>query len=201
MRPWIQHTDVQDGIIDVGTVFGIMDIAHSEYWKLQRTSGRRSIGMRRLLMVSSCFVCSILVVRPLVADPESRAVLPAKTAGAVVSPETMQAIYERVKTPFKYGVVLRQDGKKVDCPSVFRHDNRWHMLYIVFDGSGYETHIAVSDDLLHWEQQGQVLSTTPGTWDAVQKAGFVALQDYTWCGDYHVENSPIVIGSATWAAL
>lgn len=145
--------------------------------------------MRRRTLVSLWFICSALVVRPLTAEPESRDVIPAKTAGVAVSPEAMQTIYEQVKTPFKYGVVLRQDGRKVDCPSVFRHDDRWHMLYIVFDGSGYETHIAASDDLLHWEQQGKVLSTTQGTWDAVQKAGFIALQDYTWGGDYHVEKS------------
>ena len=38
-----------------------------------------------------------------------------------IPPDRMQAIYDEVKTPFKYGVVLEPPaGKKVDCPNVFR---------------------------------------------------------------------------------
>jgi hypothetical protein len=51
-----------------------------------------------------------LVFNTLAAEPDSRDVIPTKTSGTAVSPEKMQAIYEQVKTPFKYGVVLRQDG-------------------------------------------------------------------------------------------
>ena len=34
---------------------------------------------------------------------------------ANVPPEVMQTIYQEVKTPYKYGIVLRsEDGKKID---------------------------------------------------------------------------------------
>jgi hypothetical protein len=44
------------------------------------------------------------------------------TAGAAdVPPERMRAIYDEVKTPYKYGTVMPAPaGKKVDCPTVFR---------------------------------------------------------------------------------
>ena len=41
---------------------------------------------------------------------------------AAVDAVTMQSIYDEVKTPFKYGIVLRGDSTNqlVDCPSIFR---------------------------------------------------------------------------------
>lgn len=57
---------------------------------------------------------------------------------------TMQRIYERVETPFKYGIVLRgAEQEKIDCPNVFRHGGKWWMFYIAFGGRGYETRLAV----------------------------------------------------------
>ncbi len=102
----------------------------------------------------------------------------------------MQAVYEAVKTPFKYGVILTRDDstKKVDCPSVFRKGRKWFMTYIVFDGKGYETHLAESRDLLHWEKKGPILSMGDSTaWDGFQKAGYIALQDPTWGGSYKLK--------------
>lgn len=106
-----------------------------------------------------------------------------------VPPEKMQAVYEAVKTPFKYGVILTggDSTKKVDCPSVFRKGKKWFMTYIVFDGKGYETHLAESRDLLHWEKKGPILSMGDSTaWDGYQKAGYIALQDPTWGGSYQL---------------
>ncbi len=107
----------------------------------------------------------------------------------VVSVETMQKVYEEVKTPFKYGVVFQHPDttKLIDSPTIFREDDRWLMTYIVFDGQGYETWLAESNDLLQWESKGKILSFTKDTWDANQKAGYVALVDYDWGGDYGVE--------------
>lgn len=101
----------------------------------------------------------------------------------------MDQIYEEIKTPFKYGLVLipEDSTKMVDSPSVFRVDNLWYMTYIVFDGKGYETWLAVSSDLLHWEKKGRILSFTEDTWDSNQKAGYIALQDYEWGGSYRVQ--------------
>jgi len=61
------------------------------------------------------------------------------------------------------------------------------MTYIVFDGKGYETRLAKSDDLLNWKTLGKIMPFTENTWDANQKAGYIALQDYNWGGTYEVE--------------
>ena len=39
----------------------------------------------------------------------------------------------------------------VDCPFPFRHEGRFHMTFVGFDGVGYQTGMASSEDLLHWE--------------------------------------------------
>ncbi|MBN1124121.1 MAG: hypothetical protein JXA82_03875 [Sedimentisphaerales bacterium] len=118
----------------------------------------------------------------------SRVIIPAKPAGRTVAQQTMQAIYEQVKTPYKYGVILKgQEGRKLDCPSVFRHGDKWYMTYIIFDGTGYETALAVSEDLLHWKPLGKILPFRKDAWDAMQAAGYIALQNYQWGGTYTIE--------------
>ena len=107
----------------------------------------------------------------------------------------MQQIYDEVKTPFKYGLVVtpENESKKIDCPSVFRKGNSWYMTYILFDGRGYETWLAKSKDLLQWKTLGKILSFSDTTnadameWDANQKAGYIALQDYNWGGTYKLQ--------------
>ncbi|MDO7846229.1 glycosylase [Hymenobacter sp. M29] len=110
-----------------------------------------------------------------------------KALPAAVPPAAMQKVYEEVKTPYKYGLVLVTDDnkKKMDCPSVFRKNGQWWMTYIIYDGRGYETWLAQSKDLLKWETKGKILSFTDTTdWDTNQKAGYVALQDPKWGGSY-----------------
>jgi len=103
-----------------------------------------------------------------------------------VSDKTMNTVYETVKTPFKYGVVFSHPdtSKMMDSPSIFRWKGRWYMSYIVFDGRGYETWIAMSKDLLHWESKGRILSFTKDGWDSDQKAGYLSLLDIRWGGSY-----------------
>lgn len=108
-------------------------------------------------------------------------------------PDTvMNRIYNEIKTPYKYGLVMApaDDSKKIDCPSVFRKGKKWYMTYIVFNGRGYETWLAASRDLLQWKTLGRILSfsDTSGSadtgWDNNQKAGYIALQDPEWGGSY-----------------
>lgn len=103
----------------------------------------------------------------------------------------MNQIYNEVKTPYKYGMVIapENDSLKIDCPSVFRKNNDWFMTYIVFNGRGYETWLAKSADLLHWKTLGRNLSFNSDTniWDANQKAGYIALQNETWGGNYQLQ--------------
>lgn len=103
----------------------------------------------------------------------------------------MQEIYNEVKTPYKYGLVMvpPDDSKKIDCPSVFRKGNMWYMTYIMFQGRGYETWLAKSKDLLNWQSLGRILSFSSDTtvWDSQQQAGYIALQDYVWNGTYELQ--------------
>jgi len=109
-----------------------------------------------------------------------------------VPQQKMQEVYEKVKTPYKYGLVIAPTTNKykVDCPTVFREGNRWYMSYLMYngqsgkDGRGYETWLAESDDLLKWKTLGKILSFRYGTWDTNQRGGFLALQDNTWGGSY-----------------
>ncbi|MDR3366892.1 MAG: glycosylase [Prevotellaceae bacterium] len=108
---------------------------------------------------------------------------------APVPEAVMKAVYEEVKTPYKYGLVMlpEDSSKKLDCPTVFYGDSAWYMSYVVFDGSGYETWLARSGNLLEWKTLGRLLSFTPDGWDARQKAGYLALQDYAWGGSYALQ--------------
>lgn len=116
----------------------------------------------------------------------------AGSLGAQKVPQaTMDSIFREVRTPHKYGLIMvpENDQQKMDCPSVFRHKDRWMMTYIVFDGRGYETWLAESADLLHWKTLGKLLSFSDSTeWDAWQKAGYIALQDHQWGGSYKLQS-------------
>lgn len=98
----------------------------------------------------------------------------------------MRAVFEEVRTPYKYGIVLAQpdSNRMVDSPTIFRKAESWYMTYIIFDGKGYETWLAKSADLLRWTTLGKLMSFTDKGWDATQKAGYVALIDTEWGGSY-----------------
>ena len=133
--------------------------------------------MTRLLAFLSLFLFSVL---SLYADEISR--------------DVMQAIYDEVRTPYKYGLVVAPPDNyhKIDCPTVFREGDKWLMTYVVYngkdgtDGRGYETWLAESDDLLTWRTLGRLLSYRDDGWDMNQRGGFPALVDWTWGGDYHI---------------
>ncbi len=97
-------------------------------------------------------ILNLLLLLLLFSACAERRVLDAIPPGQVPDSTIMATLYEEVKTPHKYGIVLREEGKKLDCPSVFRYEDKWYMIYIVFDGTGYETAIASSEDLLHWKK-------------------------------------------------
>lgn len=100
----------------------------------------------------------------------------------------MQRVYEEVKTPYKYGLVIPgRDGTATDSPTIFRKDGKWYVSYVVFDGRGYETWLAESDNLLEWKTLGRIMSFTEGDWDQNQKAGYIALIDTQWGGSYEPE--------------
>jgi predicted GH43/DUF377 family glycosyl hydrolase len=110
-----------------------------------------------------------------------------------VPQSVMQKIYDEVKTPYKYGLIItpENDTKKIDCPSVFKKGKNWYMTYILFDGRGYETWLAKSKNLLEWKTIGRLMSFSDTTnsveWDANQKAGYTALEDHQWGGSYQLQ--------------
>lgn len=111
-----------------------------------------------------------------------------------ISKNVMQKIYDEVKTPYKYGMVVAPEDNyhQIDCPMVYREGNRWFMTYVVYngkdgtDGRGYETWLATSDDLLQWKTQGRLLCYADKGWDMNQRAGYPALIDWTWNGSYEM---------------
>lgn len=111
------------------------------------------------------------------------------TLSKKVPQKVMEEVFAEVKTPFKYGVVFKHPDstKLIDSPTIFRKNEKWYMTYIVYDGQGYETWLAESNNLLEWKSKGKILSFSENTWDANQKAGYVSLVDINWGGDYSVE--------------
>lgn len=96
----------------------------------------------------------------------------------------LEKIYEKIKTPYKYGAVLKLDGRKTDSPVVFKRNDRYYMSFVSIDNeckTGYRTHIAESEDLVHWRCLGTVLSEA-GEWDREQSGGYAQLQDNVFGG-------------------
>lgn len=111
-----------------------------------------------------------------------------------ISKNVMLKIYDEVKTPYKYGMVVapKDNYHQIDCPMVYREGGKWFMTYVVYngkdgtDGRGYETWLATSDDLLQWKTLGRLLCYADKGWDMNQRAGYPALIDWTWNGSYEM---------------
>lgn len=75
------------------------------------------------------------------------------------------------RTPYKYPRLILSasaqagafDDKSVDDPFVFYHDGMFQMLYIGFDGIGYQTGLARSKDMLNWERVDCVARRDPNS--------------------------------------
>lgn len=96
----------------------------------------------------------------------------------------LERIYEQIKTPYKYGAVLKLDGKMTDSPVVFKRDGKYYMSFVSIDSeckTGYSTYIAESDDLLNWRPIGKIL-TENTDWDSAQSGGYAQLQDNVFGG-------------------
>ncbi|MFW6256963.1 MAG: hypothetical protein ACOC2O_02365, partial [Bacillota bacterium] len=76
-----------------------------------------------------------------------------------------EKVLARIKTPNKVNRLLVEpafeknkfDSHAVDCPFVFYQDDRYYLTYVGWDSIGYQTGMAVSDDLLNWEKKGLIL--------------------------------------------
>ena len=139
------------------------------------------IRFKSFLIACCVVVCSV----PVRAYGKER--LTASLQPADIPPERMQAIYDEVRTPYKYGIVVpAPEGKSVDCPTVFRHRDRWYMVYVQLENEpqGYTTQLAASDDLLRWQPLGTILARDAAdTWDRANVGGGIALANTQWAGD------------------
>jgi len=145
--------------------------------------------MKRVILAIALFGAAASLVA---ADTNLvRTIIPAIPEGRMVDSNTMRQVYDAVKTPFKYGVILEgaSTNELLDCPSVFRQANHWYMMYVAITNKvGYQTFLARSDDLLHWKKLGKILPfTRTNDWDAWQEDGGVALEDYEWDGSHELE--------------
>ncbi|SEG52864.1 Predicted glycosyl hydrolase, GH43/DUF377 family [Bryocella elongata] len=95
------------------------------------------------------------------------------TGASAIAPRAfaMKDPAEPYRTPYKYPeLLLRGTGRKgdfdeiaVDDPIVFRANGTFYMLYIGFDGTGYQTGLARSKDLLRWERVALVGARDPAS--------------------------------------
>ena len=145
------------------------------------------------LNVTFFLAAGLMLATPCItaADVAPRAVIPAISESRAVDTNTMLQVYDEVKTPFKYGVVLAgaATNELVDCPSIFRNGDHWYMMYVAISNKvGYQTFLARSDDLLRWQKMGKILSfAQTNNWDAWQADGGIALEDYHWEGSHELE--------------
>jgi predicted GH43/DUF377 family glycosyl hydrolase len=111
-----------------------------------------------------------------VARVSRRAALAGLAAAAVIPAERaragmIDAVPAPFRTPHRLGrLVLEKsadptafDSKFVDGPFVFRGPDRFYMSYYGFDGTGYQTGLAESDDLIHWRKRGILLGRDPSS--------------------------------------
>lgn len=109
-----------------------------------------------------------------------------------ISREKMQEIYEIIKTPHKIGAVIKDDEYLTDSPSVFRYNGKWYMYFIKIhkkiEDSGYETHLASSENLIDWKYEGKLFERLENEhWDSRQIAGYAAFVDNNFGGTNEVK--------------
>jgi predicted GH43/DUF377 family glycosyl hydrolase len=73
------------------------------------------------------------------------------------------------RTPYKYGKLVLGashetgsfDERLADCPFVFSANDRFYLTYAGWDGTGYQTGMAESRDLIHWTNRRLILARDP----------------------------------------
>ncbi|HBF15663.1 MAG TPA: glycosylase [Clostridiales bacterium] len=107
---------------------------------------------------------------------------------ATITPKEMENLYATLRTPNKHGAVMKWEQFYTDSPSVFRFGDAFYMYFIAISKdtgvSGYETHLARSADLLHWDYVGPIFRRdNANRWDSRQCAAYVAFPDIRWEGN------------------
>lgn len=107
----------------------------------------------------------------------------------MIAKEKMQAIYEQVKTPYKYGAVFKREGYYYDSPVVFKRGDRYFSSCVEIDAAcatGYRTKLFSSKNLLDWEEVGYILTENNG-WDSAQTGGYAQFIDNEFGGSNEIK--------------
>ena len=109
------------------------------------------------------------------------------SAQEAVNAKEMAEIYEKIKTPHKLGAVMKWENDLTDSATVFQKDGVFYMYFIAISKdtriSGYETHLARSEDLVHWDYISPIFRrNAENRWDSKQCAGYVAYPDIRFDG-------------------
>lgn len=112
----------------------------------------------------------------------------------LLSEIAMQEIYKQIKTPYKYGPVIKNTEYLTDSPTVFRYKDKWYMYYIMIhrdvNKSGYETHFSSSDNLVDWHYESKIFERSGNDrWDSRQVAGYAAFVDNTFGGTNEIQKA------------
>ena len=110
-----------------------------------------------------------------------------------ITDSEMNEIYNRIKTPVKHGAVIKWENDFTDSPTVFQKDGVFYMYFIAISKdtkvSGYETHLASSTDLLHWNYLGPIFRRNDlNHWDSKQCAGYAAFKDIAFDGTNELQS-------------
>ncbi len=110
----------------------------------------------------------------------------------VVTAEEMERVYKELRTPYKWGPVIKRENFFNDCATIFKQEGRWYMMYTGIEPNGknmgYDTYLAVSEDLLHWEEKGKVLERGGTGFDSCQRDGGFSLLETDWNGDFSIHS-------------
>jgi predicted GH43/DUF377 family glycosyl hydrolase len=115
-----------------------------------------------------------------------------KTTKSAVDDQTMQEVYDKIKTPYKHGAVLKFKEDMCDSPGVYRFNGKWYMSFIKIGydvkNSGYDSHLAVSDDLVNWKYLCANLKRTGnGSWDSNQVAAYPIFVENDFNGNFNLQ--------------
>lgn len=101
----------------------------------------------------------------------------------------LKEIYEQIKTPYKYGAVLKRNGYYYDSPIAFKHGGEFYLTCVEIDAqctTGYKTKVFASKNLLDWQELGYVLTENNG-WDCAQTGGYAQFVDNKFGGSNQIE--------------
>lgn len=96
------------------------------------------------------------------------------------------SVIENLLTPYKYGKpIIAPSGEEgdfkrfgADNAKIFRHNGKLYMFYIGFDGKGYHTALATSEDMINWKTLGIIFGRDDkSSWEKGGKAISCVFED------------------------